>query len=106
MAELKKYMVYSPVKDYCGIGAAGVQFAYGKAEVHEGWVLNWYKEHGYKVEEIKDAQGDDAQGNGSKSLSRLKKEDLIAYAEENNIELGDAKTKDEILEVINSQVQE
>ena len=36
---------------------------------------------------------------------KLKKEELIAYAEDNNIELGDAKTKDEILEVIKNQVQ-
>ena len=49
--ELKAYIVESPVKNYCGIGAAGVHFAYGKAEVHEGWVLDWFKEHGYKVTE-------------------------------------------------------
>ena len=48
-AEPKVYIVETPVKDYCGIGAGGVHFAYGKAEVHEGWVLDWYKEHGYKV---------------------------------------------------------
>ncbi len=52
-AETKKteriYIVESPVKDFCGVGAAGVHFAYGKAEVHEGWVLDWFKEHGYKV---------------------------------------------------------
>ena len=47
----KVYIVEAPVKDFCGVGAAGVQFAYGKAEVHEGWVLDWYKEHGYKVTE-------------------------------------------------------
>lgn len=45
-----KYIVYTPVKNFCGI-IAGVHFAYGKAEVREGWVLNWFKEHGYKVEE-------------------------------------------------------
>lgn len=43
------YIVETPVKNFCGIGAGGVQFAYGKAEVNEGWVLNWYREHGYKV---------------------------------------------------------
>ena len=57
MAETKKtdkiFIVEAPVKDFCGIGAAGVQFAYGKAEVKEGWVLDWYKEHGYKVTEKK-----------------------------------------------------
>ena len=48
----KKYIVYSPVDNFCGVGAAGVQFAYGKATVNEGWVLEWYKEHGYKIEEV------------------------------------------------------
>lgn len=47
----KVYIVETPVKGFCGIGAAGVQFAYGKAEVHEGWVLDWFKEHGYKITE-------------------------------------------------------
>lgn len=45
----KVYIVETPVKNYCGVGAGGVQFAYGKAEVREGWVLDWYKAHGYKV---------------------------------------------------------
>lgn len=49
----KVYIVETPVKDFCGVGAAGVQFAYGKAEVKDGWVLNWFKEHGYKVSEKK-----------------------------------------------------
>ena len=35
----KVFIVETPVKDFCGVGAAGVQFAYGKAEVCEGWVL-------------------------------------------------------------------
>ena len=54
--DLKVYIVETPVKDFCGVGAAGVQFAYGKAEVCEGWVLDWYREHGYKVEEKKEAR--------------------------------------------------
>lgn len=49
----KIYIVETPVENFCGIGAGGVQFAYGKAEVHDGWVANWYKEHGYKVTEKK-----------------------------------------------------
>ena len=47
----KVFIVETPVKNFCGVGAAGVQFAYGKAEVHEGWVLDWFKEHGYTVTE-------------------------------------------------------
>ena len=45
----KVYIVKAPVKDYVGVGAAGVHFANGQAEVREGWVLDWYKEHGYTV---------------------------------------------------------
>lgn len=45
----KVFIVESPVKNFCGINAGGVHFAYGKAEVNEGWVLNWYRKHGYKV---------------------------------------------------------
>ena len=50
-AETKVYIVETPVKDFCGVGAGGVHFAYGKAEVHEGWVLDWFRERGYKVTE-------------------------------------------------------
>ncbi|MGB4589506.1 MAG: hypothetical protein WBI17_09790 [Clostridiaceae bacterium] len=50
---VKTYIVKCPNKDYVGVNAGGVQFAYGQAEVNEGWVLDWYKEHGYEVEEKK-----------------------------------------------------
>lgn len=50
---VKTYIVKSPIKDFCGVNAGGVQFAYGQAEVNEGWVLDWYKEHGYTIEEKK-----------------------------------------------------
>ena len=50
----KKFLVKTEDPKYCGVGAAGVQFAYGRAEVNEGWVLDWYREHGYTVEEIKE----------------------------------------------------
>ena len=49
----KVFIVETPVKGFCGVGAGGVQFAYGKAEVRPGWVLDWYREHGYKVTEKK-----------------------------------------------------
>jgi hypothetical protein len=49
----KIFIVESPVKNYCGVGAGGVHFAYGKAEVTEGWILDWYRSKGYKVTEKK-----------------------------------------------------
>ena len=48
---IKTFIVETPVKNFVGVGAAGVQFAYGKAEVQEGWVLEWFKKKGYKVTE-------------------------------------------------------
>lgn len=57
--KLKKYKIKSPIEGYCGVGAGGVQFAYGTAEVNEGWVCDWYKEKGYEVEEIvEDVKGE------------------------------------------------
>ena len=47
----EKYIVKTPVKNFNG-EVAGVQFAYGRAEVKPGWILNWFKEHGYRVEEV------------------------------------------------------
>ena len=47
----KVYIVETPVKNFVGVGAAGVQFAYGRAEVKEGWVLEWFRKKGYKVTE-------------------------------------------------------
>lgn len=45
--------------NYSGIGAGGVQFAYGKATVAGGTIVNWYREHaGYEVEEILEAEAE------------------------------------------------
>lgn len=47
-AEESIYTVETPVKNYNGT-VAGVHFAYGKAQVRSGWILNWFKENGYTV---------------------------------------------------------
>ena len=54
----KKFRITSPIEGYVGIGAGGVQFAYGRAEVNEGCVCDWYREKGYEVEEITDKTTD------------------------------------------------
>lgn len=54
MANKKKVEITSPIKNYCGVGAGGVQFAYGKAIIENGWIANWYREHGYEVNDVKD----------------------------------------------------
>lgn len=46
--------------NFVGIGAGGVQFAYGKATVtSDSAIVNWYKEHeGYEVKEIKEDESE------------------------------------------------
>ena len=48
----KKYYVKTQVANFNGT-VAGVQFAYGRSAValQEGWILNWFKEKGYTIEE-------------------------------------------------------
>nr|DAL40875.1 MAG TPA_asm: hypothetical protein [Caudoviricetes sp.] len=39
--------------EFCGVGAGGVQFAYGKAQITGGRMVDWFREHeGYEVTEI------------------------------------------------------
>ncbi len=48
--------------EFCGIGAGGVQFAYGKAQIAGGRIVDWFREHkGYEVTEIHEAPADAAQ---------------------------------------------
>lgn len=54
----KQYTVKSPDPNFCGVGAAGIQFANGQGIINDNgddgdktaWVIEWYKSHGYKVE--------------------------------------------------------
>lgn len=45
--------------NYNGVGAGGVQFAYGQATVQGGSIVEWFREHaGYEVEEILEDEPD------------------------------------------------
>lgn len=56
--EKKQYKVSAPNADFCGVGAAGIQFANGQGIINDNgddngktaWVIEWYKSHGFKVE--------------------------------------------------------
>lgn len=38
--------------EYCGVGAGGIQFANGQAEIKSERMAKWFREHkGYSVEE-------------------------------------------------------
>ena len=88
MAKVKTYTVkVQGNPDFCGKGAGGVQFANGTAVNVSERMANWFKEHkGYDVEE-------EAEAAGEKSLDRMKKDELKAYAAEHNIDLTDVEDK-------------
>lgn len=47
---------------FCGIDAGGVQFAYGKARIEGGRMVEWFREHeGYQVAEI-EGEAEEADG--------------------------------------------
>ncbi|MFG6379444.1 MAG: hypothetical protein K1W19_14200 [Lachnospiraceae bacterium] len=45
--------IYAPVKDYNGI-SAGVSFRDGVGETSSPYLLKWFREHGYEVEETQE----------------------------------------------------
>ncbi len=47
--------IYSPNKDYTGISAS-VPFCGGVGETNDPYLIKWFKDHGYTVEEIKKAE--------------------------------------------------
>ncbi len=46
--------VYSPNKDYAGVSAS-VPFCGGVGETDDPYLLDWFRKHGYTVEETGDA---------------------------------------------------
>lgn len=47
--------IYSPNKDYTGISAS-VPFCGGVGETNDPYLIKWFKDHEYTVEEIKKAE--------------------------------------------------
>ena len=43
------YTVKTPVEGFTGVGAGGVIFTNGVARVPEGFILDWFRDHGYTV---------------------------------------------------------
>lgn len=75
--------------NFCGEGAGGAQFAQGEAKITSERLANWFKEHkGYKVTE---------ENAEPKTIDKMTVAELKAYAKEKGIDLGEAKTKEEIL---------
>lgn len=78
--------------EFCGVGACGAHFAHGEAEVKSDVAAAWFRNHeGYEVEGGTDG------GFESMTVAQLRE-----YAEGIGIDLGVAKKKGEIIEMINN----
>lgn len=76
--------IYAPNKEYSGV-TASVAFTKGTGETEKPELLDWFREHGYKVVVPE------------KSPDEMTVSELKAYAEGKGIDLGDATKKEDIL---------
>jgi hypothetical protein len=83
--------VYAPNKQYTGV-SAGVTFINGIGETSDPHLLEWFREHGYTVEDEPLVE--------PKPLEKMTVAELKEYAEQHGINLGDSTKKDDILAVI------
>lgn len=67
-----------------------VPFVGGEGQTDDDWIASRFREKGLIVE----------QETTEKPLSKMKVDELKAYAEEKGIDISEAKTKDEILAAI------
>jgi hypothetical protein len=91
--------IYAPNKGYAG-KVAGVSFVNGEGKTGDKWLIQWFKNKGYKVveEEIEEEKvpEDEREETIETDLESLKVEELREMAKEKNIE-GYSKMKKEKL---------
>lgn len=82
--------ILAPNKQYTGVSAS-VPFANGIGETDKPELIDWFKKHGYQVieEEKKD-----------KTLEEMSIEELVDYANKNNIDIGKATSQAGIIDKI------
>jgi len=80
--------VFTPNKKYTGI-SAGVSFSNGVGESTDPHLLSWFESHGYTVEAEEVSKFDN-----------MSIEELKAYAEENEIDIGQSTSQKGILKKI------
>ncbi|WP_244832959.1 hypothetical protein [Clostridium sp. BJN0001] len=88
--------ILAPNKNYTGVSAS-VSFCNGIGTTDKPELKEWFKNHNYQVieEEIKD-----------KTLDDMSVEELISYAEKNNIDIGKASSQAGIIEKIKATESE
>lgn len=90
----KKTTIETPVEGFTGL-VAGVHFVDGKGSTDDEAALAYFDRQGYKVGGVvdEDVKRDYPLGDPS---DKWKKAELLAYATEKKIDIGDAKTVEQI----------
>lgn len=88
--------IYSPNESYTGVSAS-VAFSKGIGFTKDKHLIEWFKEHEYKVDETEDQQKND---NGEKPIDNMTVDELKAYAEGEKIDLTGLTKRDDILNKI------
>lgn len=86
--------IIAPNKQYTGVSAS-VSFCNGVGETDDLNLIEWFRDHNYTVieEDVEKKQGD-------KSLEDMTVEELVALAEEKQIDIGKATSQSGIIEKI------
>lgn len=85
--------IIAPNKQYSGISAS-VTFVNGIGETDNPNLIEWFKNHGYEVED--EPEKDD----GGSEFDNMTVEELKAYAEEKGIDIGQSTSQKGILKKI------
>lgn len=98
--------ILAPNKQYTGISAS-VSFVNGVGETNSPHLIDWFNEHGYKVDLVVDDEVEDQEKDEHVQinilpgeLETLKKEQLHALADNLELEYTLKTTKEELIEMI------
>lgn len=87
--------IKAPNGSYTGVSAT-VAFCNGIGFTTDKHLIEWFRERGYEVEEEAEATKESEK----KALEEMSVEELMLYAQDKNIELGQATTQAGILKKI------
>lgn len=99
--------VYAPNKGYSGI-SAGVTFVNGVGETDRAHLLEWFQEKGYQIERQDHSVQEQTtvQTEEFERLHDMDEDALKAFAEENDIRIGNATSQAGILKKIRAALSE